>query len=234
MGTPIGKPFGNSSATWRNRAYAGIGGGIYNAGIEHPGFARAFGRAVFGTDASLIYRTLDVLRELPGDAAVLDVPCGGGIALRGLDPGAKLRYVAADISPTMLDRARRRAREFGLAGIEFVEADIEQLPFADHEFDLCLSLNGLHCLPDPAAAVRELARCLKPGGRLVGDCAVRGANVRGSAMITAMRYAGVFGPGGTVDDLERWLSGAGLRVQSLEQSGAVAHFRAERPHADVK
>ena len=40
-------------------------------------------------------------------SAVLDIPCGGGLAMRGVRNGQRLRYVAADISPDMLDRARR-------------------------------------------------------------------------------------------------------------------------------
>ncbi|HVQ98935.1 MAG TPA: class I SAM-dependent methyltransferase [Mycobacterium sp.] len=220
------------SRMWRSRAFEAVGGALYNAGIQHERLARWFGRAVFGTDASLIYQNLEVLRDLPHGAAVLDVPCGGGLALRALQPGQQLRYVAADISPTMLERAERKARELGLSGIEFAEADIQALSFADGEFDLCLCVNGLHCLPDPAAAVRELARCLKPGGQLVGDCAVRDANRRGTAAITVLRMAGVFGPGGTIDDVERWLLEAGLRPQSLSRSGAVAHFTAQRQNHD--
>ena len=47
--------------------------------------------------------------------------------------------------------------------IEFVEADVTALQFADASFDLCVTYNGLHCLPDPHAALGELTRVLKPG-----------------------------------------------------------------------
>lgn len=84
--------------------------------------------------------------------------------------------MAADISSDMLRRARSRATELGLDGLmEFSEADITDLPFRDNMFDLVLTFNGLHCLPDPHAAVVELARVLKP----VGFCA--GARVSGVA-----------------------------------------------------
>ena len=128
---------------------------------------------------------------------MLDIPCGGGPALRGLRQGQHVRYVAADISPDMLARARRQASALGRDDIEFAEADIERMPFGDGEFDLCLCFNGLHCLPDPAAAVREIARCLTPGGRLVGDAVVRGAGSRQDLVIAACRRAGLFGPGGS-------------------------------------
>src|SRR5699024_4139935 len=160
--------------------------------------------------------------------AVRAIPCGGAAALRGLLPDQRVRYVAADISTDMLARARRRAAKLGRADIEFTEADIEAMPFDDHEFDLCVSFNGLHCLPDPPAAIREIARCLKPGGRLVGDSVVRGAGFRQELAIGVLRRVGAFGPGGTVEELQRWLTDAGLTVEHLERSGGLAHFTATK------
>ncbi|BBY55621.1 class I SAM-dependent methyltransferase [Mycobacterium koreense] len=200
----------------------------YSFGVENAWIARPFGRLVWGTDAGRFYEATRVLAEVPDGAAVLDVPCGGGVALRGLRPGQQVRYVGADISPDMLSRARHRAAQLGVAGAEFHIADITKLPFTDAEFDLCVSFNGLHCLPDPAAAVRELARCLKPGGRLVGDSLVRGAGWRYDRVLDVFGRAGVFGPGGTLGELMGWMADAGFTVDTLEQSGAVAHFSAHR------
>lgn len=200
----------------------------YDFGVEREWLARPFGLALWGTDTRMFYDSLRVLGDLPEGAAVLDIPCGGGVALRGLRPGQQVRYVAADISVDMLARARRRAAGLGLDTVEFVEANIEDLPFGDDEFDLCVSFNGLHCLPDPGAAVREIARCLRPGGRLVGDSLVRGAGRRQDLAMGALRRGGVFGPGGTVDELRGWLTGAHLSVDDVRRSGAVAHFTATR------
>jgi SAM-dependent methyltransferase len=61
----------------------------------------------------------------------------------------------------------------GRNDIEFVQAE-EHKPFGDGELDLCMSFNGLHCPPKHGAAFREIARCLAPGGRLIGDTVVRG------------------------------------------------------------
>jgi SAM-dependent methyltransferase len=211
---------------WSGGAVGRVGGGAYDFAVEHEWLARPAGLALWGTDTRILYDSIRTIGELPEGSAVLDVPCGGGVALRGLRPGQSLRYVAADISTDMLDRARARAAALGRDDIEFVEADIERMPFEDNEFDLCLSFNGLHCLPDPPAAVREIARCVKPGGRLVGDSVVRGAGWRQDLAIGFFRRAGVFGVGGTVDDLNGWLTDAGLKVDRLERSGGLAHFTA--------
>jgi ubiquinone/menaquinone biosynthesis C-methylase UbiE len=111
-------------------------------------------------------------------------------ALRGLRKDQQVRYVAADISLDMLARARRRAFALGRDGVEFVEADIERMPFGDNEFDLCVSFNGLHCLSDPAAAVREIVRCLRTDGRLVGDAVVHGAGWRVMCSTVSARRRG--------------------------------------------
>lgn len=199
-----------------------ISSAVYDFGVQREWLARPAGALLWGTDTRLLYAAIRAIGELPDGSAVLDVPCGGGLALRGARPG--LRYVAADISPVMLARTRKLAR----GKVEVVEADITRLPFGDAEFDLCVCFNGLHCLPDPARAVRELARCLKPGGRLVGDTIVRGAGLRQDLAITAFRRFGLFGPGRTAAELKRWLVDARLRVDLFQHSGAVVHFAATR------
>jgi SAM-dependent methyltransferase len=216
------------SGTWNASAIGRFGGAAYDFVAEREWLARPGGFALWGTDTRMLFDNMRKLGALPDGTAVLDVPCGGGIALRGLRADQQVRYVAADISSDMLARARRRALAMGRADIEFTEANIERMPFGDNEFDLCVSFNGLHCLPDPAAAVREIARCLKTGGRLVGDAVVRGAGWRQDLIIGAFQRAGLFGPGGSIDDLHDWLSGAGLRIELLRQSGALAHFDAVR------
>lgn len=212
---------------WNERA-GRVGGAVYDFGVEREWLAKPFGRLLWGADVRHLYAAIRGLGDLPAGSSVLDVPCGGGVALRGLAPGQDVRYVAVDISPAMLDRTRRRAARIGLADVSVVEADIARLPFADGGFDVCVSFNGLHCVPDPAGAVRELARCLGPGGRLVGDLVVRHAGPRQDAAIAVFRRSGLFGPGGTAADVRCWLDDAGLRIDRLEHSGAVTRFAATR------
>jgi SAM-dependent methyltransferase len=219
--------------TWSERILGRLGGAAYDYAVEREWLARPGGLALWGTDTRLLFDSIRSVSQLPDGSAVLDVPCGGGVALRGLRKDQQVRYVAADISPDMLARARRRASELHRDGIEFVETDIERMPFGDNEFDMCVCFNGLHCLPDPAAAVREIVRCLRPGGRLVGDAVVRGAGLRQDLIIGAFQRAGLFGPGGTEDALGPWLTGAGLRIDFLRRSGALVHFGAARSLSDV-
>ncbi|HZA09363.1 class I SAM-dependent methyltransferase [Mycobacterium sp.] len=211
---------------WSGWTIGKLGGAVYDFGVEREWLARPAGLALWGTDTRLLFDAIRAVGEVPDGSAVLDIPCGGGLALRGLRKGQRVRYVAADISPDMLERARRRASVMGRDDVEFAEANIERIPFGDKEFDLCICFNGLHCLPDPAAAVREISRSLAPGGRLVGSAVVRGAGRRQDMLIRALQRAGAFGPGGTADDLHDWLTDAGLRVDRLRRSGAVVHFAA--------
>jgi SAM-dependent methyltransferase len=214
---------------WRNARFEAVFGAAYDYAVGHGLLARAIGRVMLGTDFGLVYREMAVVGAAPDGAAILDLPCGGGVTLRNLRPTQHLRYVAADLSPTMLARTKRLAARLGvLRQLELVEADAVQLPFAGGEFDLVVCFNGLHCMPDPEAALRELARCVKPGGRLVGDTIVRGERRFADTWMVAARANGVFGPTGTAADLRAWLTTAGLRIDSFRCSGAVAHFRASR------
>jgi len=203
--------------------------GIYNFLIQRGTVSRGLGWLLWGTDINTLYRTAErALASLPARATVLDVPCGGGVAFRGLRPGQEVRYVAADVSPAMLDRARLEASRRGLGQIEYVEADVTALPFEDETFDLCLSFTGLHCFGDPAGAVSEMARCLRRGGRLIGSSLLTGAGWRYEPLVLAGRIGGLMGPAGSERDVRRWLVEAGLERVTLERSGAVGYFGARR------
>jgi SAM-dependent methyltransferase len=132
---------------------------IYSSGVGNEPLARVVGRVFWGTDIGLLYRAASVIGEQPDGAAVLDVPCGGGVALRGLRRGQNVRYVAADISDAMLGRTGREAERRGLEQVELRHADAEELPFADGEFDLVytvLAVEQMERIRD--AALAEIAR----------------------------------------------------------------------------
>jgi SAM-dependent methyltransferase len=199
---------------------------VYSFFVERELLARPLGWALFGTDTRRFDEALDVIGEVPEGGSILDIPCGGGIALRGLCPGRAVRYVAADIAPTMLARTREVARQRDLDQVETRAADVERLPFEDDEFDLCLSFAGLHCFPHPDRAVDEIARVLRPGGRFVGSVFATDSGIRFLPHRIAGRAIGVMGPSGSRGDLERWFDAAGLVPDTLVRSGALLYFDA--------
>lgn len=200
----------------------------YDWAVEHERVARVLGQLIWGTNTARFYGDIARLAELPAGASVLDIPCGGGVAFRGLRPAQNLHYVAADLSPVMLRRARGEAQRRGLRWIEFTEADVDALPFKEGAFDLCVSYTGLHCFPDPPAAIREMARVLGPGGELRGTSVVKRAGIRQDGFVRLMQIGGVFGPGLTFAELESSLDAAGLLAASVDRDGGLVYFSAHK------
>jgi len=200
----------------------------YDWAVEHEHVAGVLGRLIWGTDTSAFYRDIARLSEVPAGTSVLDIPCGGGVAFRGLRPEHELDYVAADLSPVMLRRARAEADRRGLHWIEFAEADVEALPFEDRSFDLVVTYTGLHCFPDPPAAIAEIARVLRPGGELRGTSVIKRAGLRQDTFVRLMQLGGVFGPGQTLAELGTSLADAGLLKVTVSRIGALAYFSARR------
>ena len=101
--------------------------------------------------------------------AVLDVACGAGAvavaAAAAVGPAG--RVLGVDLADAMVLAAGRRARELGFAHARFERMDAERLALPDAAFDVALCALGLMYLPEPAAALRELKRVLRPGGRVV-------------------------------------------------------------------
>jgi ubiquinone/menaquinone biosynthesis C-methylase UbiE len=93
-----------------------------------------------------------------------DLGCGTGQVAAALSPFVA-RVIAVDRSGEMLQAARRLVR--GLRNVEVRRGDLEALPIQDDELDAATLMLVLHHVPDPAAALAEAARALKPGGRLV-------------------------------------------------------------------
>jgi SAM-dependent methyltransferase len=109
---------------------------------------------------------------------VVDVGCGGGIdsliAVRMV--GASGHVIGVDMTPAMLARARAGAATVGARNLEFREGFGETLPVEDGWADVLISNGVLNLMPDKGVALREMARVLKPGGRLqIGDISVQKA-----------------------------------------------------------
>ena len=116
---------------------------------------------------------------------VLDVACGtGNAAIRAAEAGG--RVVGVDLTPELFDAGRREATEAGV-DIDWVEGDAEALPFDDKSFDVVLSTFGCMFAPRHQLTAAELARVLRPGGRL-GVCAWTPEGVQGEFFRTLGGY----------------------------------------------
>ncbi len=108
-------------------------------------------------------RSIELLAPRPGERVLL-VGVGTGLDLPHLPPHAA--YEAVDLTPAMLRRAERRAARVGIPLVVH-EASASALPFEDARFDAVILHLILAVVPDPLAALREVKRVLRPGGRAV-------------------------------------------------------------------
>jgi len=122
-------------------------------------------------------RLLDFAALRPGER-VLDVACGTGLATwpAAEAVGATGSVLATDLSDEMVRALRDAAAARGLAQVRAERMDAQQLAVRDGEFDAALCALGLMYVPDPVAALREMARAVRPGGRVAA--AVWGARAR--------------------------------------------------------
>ncbi len=102
--------------------------------------------------------------DIGPDEVVLEIGFGGGALLADLLEATGGAVIGVDISEAMVQRARRRFRDS--PRLRLHRASVEALPLADAAVDRACSVNNLYFWPDPAAALRELARVMRPGGRL--------------------------------------------------------------------
>ena len=108
------------------------------------------------------------LRPVRPGEAVLDLGCGAGfdVCVAAQLVGCTGRVAGVDLSPEMLAIAEMARTVAGVPRIELRKATVEALPFPDAMFDVALSNGVLNLIPDKPAALREVFRVLKPGGRL--------------------------------------------------------------------
>jgi SAM-dependent methyltransferase len=124
---------------------------------EHAGYVDA-------RTAHLTERVLELARVLPGDR-VLELACGaGGLGLAAAECAGEV--VLSDVAPAMVEIAAARARERGLDNVEALTLDLDAIAQPDASYDVVLCREGLMFADDPARAAREIARILKPGGRV--------------------------------------------------------------------
>jgi ubiquinone/menaquinone biosynthesis C-methylase UbiE len=99
---------------------------------------------------------------------VLDIGCGTGQTTRDAARRASSgTALGVDLSARMIEVARREAEREAIANARFVQADVQIHPFTDHAFDVAISRHGSMFFGQPVAAFSNIARAIRPGGRLV-------------------------------------------------------------------
>jgi ubiquinone/menaquinone biosynthesis C-methylase UbiE len=151
--------------------------------------------------------------ELGSSARVLDLACGSGIYTRPLARALGARSVVGiDLSRPMLRNAQRLAARERLIGLQLVHGDALALPFRDARFDLVNCCGALHLFPDPARALAEMGRVLRPGGRCTVAVVRRPGGLL-APVAAALAQLGVASfTAGSLDELLRAAGLAGTRV----------------------
>lgn len=151
----------------------------------------------------------------PGET-VLDLGSGGGfdVFIAGRKVGAGGRAIGVDMTPGMLAKARRNVASYReqtkLDNVEFRLGEIEQLPVADNSVDAIISNCVINLSPDKPQVWRELARVLKPGGRVaVSDMALL-KPLPPDVLKLVEALVGCVAGAALVEDTRRWAREAGL------------------------
>jgi SAM-dependent methyltransferase len=153
---------------------------------------------------------------------VVDLGSGGGldVFLAAKQVGPNGRAIGIDMTPAMIERARTNAAAAGYTNVEFHLANIDKLPLPDASVDCVISNCVLNLAPDKPAVFREIARVLKPGGRLaVSDIALKGELPEAIASSLAA-YVGCIAGAIRMETYREELLKAGFAHVEIVDSGA--------------
>src|ERR1700691_3711344 len=157
----------------------------------------------------------------PGEV-VVDLGSGGGldVFLAAKMVGPKGRAIGIDMTSAMIERARANAQAGGYTNVEFYQSTIDQIPLPDSSVDCVISNCVLNLAPDKPAVFREIARVLKPGGRLaVSDIALKGELPIAVAQSIAA-YVGCIAGGIRIETYRDELLKAGFEFVEIVDNGA--------------
>jgi SAM-dependent methyltransferase len=156
----------------------------------------------------------------PGEV-VVDLGCGGGLDVLLAAPkvGPAGKAIGIDMTPQMIERARRNVAVKGVANVEFHLATIERLPLPDSCVDCLISNCVINLAPDKPAVFREMFRVLKPGGRVaVSDIALK-RPLPAEIARDVMAYVGCIAGAILIGDYERQLKQAGFGAVQIVETG---------------
>src|SRR5687767_1780311 len=165
------------------------------------------------------------LANLREGETVVDLGSGGGldVFLAAAKVGPSGRAIGIDMTPEMVERARRNAVRGNngepFTNVEFHLAKIDKLPLADNSVDCVISNCVINLAPDKPAVFREIARILKPGGRLaVSDIALK-KTLPPEIGNDLMAYVGCVAGAILIEDYRQWLADAGFSAVEIIDAG---------------
>lgn len=157
----------------------------------------------------------------PGEV-VVDLGSGGGldVFLSSKQVGPTGKAIGIDMTAAMIERAQQNAAKGGYTNVEFHLASIDNIPLADASADCVISNCVINLAPDKPAVFREIARILKPGGRLaVSDIALK-ADLPEAIATSLAAYVGCIAGAIHIDTYREELLNAGFEYVEIVDSGA--------------
>jgi arsenite methyltransferase len=155
----------------------------------------------------------------PGER-VLDLGSGSGmdafVASLGVGPSGVVTGV--DMTDSQLDKARRLASRDGFSGVHFDKGYIEATPVKAGSMDVVISNGVINLCSDKASVFREIARVLKPGGRMAISDIVTEKPLSEAIVCDVNLWASCIGGARQQDDYRRDIEGAGLQVQEIRDN----------------
>lgn len=158
---------------------------------------------------------------------VLDLGSGAGfdVFLAAREVGPTGRVIGIDMTPEMIEKARANAKRAGIANVEFRRGQIEALPVEDASVDLVISNCVINLVPDKRAAYREIARVLRPGGRMLVSDVVLDARLPDFVTHSMAALTGCVAGAALRTDCISWIADAGLEALEIlkdDSFGATA------------
>ncbi len=210
--------------------------------MTQPADVKACCAAVYSSDAvhwllgdalhpggeELTERLTRTLGVGPGDV-VLDVGSGLGTSALAIARAAGCAVIGVDLSATNIERAAARAADAGLGGrVRFLEGDAEALPLSDASVDGVVSECSLCLVPDKLAAVREIARVVRRGGRLAISDVTTNPAALPPELRTLSAWTACLADARPLTELAALLEESGLVVEQLEEHDELLRTLVDR------
>ncbi|MBD3160854.1 MAG: arsenite methyltransferase [Candidatus Eisenbacteria bacterium] len=195
-----------------------------NAFAEKIGYTKEeLARLPEGANLGLSCGNPTALAELKAREVVLDLGCGGGfdVLIAAHRVGQFGRAIGVDMTPEMVERAKRNALKAGVTNTEFHVGEIEKIPLEDASVDVVISNCVINLSPAKPRVFREIVRVLKPGGRVAVSDMVLRKPLPDSVREDLEAYVGCIAGAVLVDEYAAMMRESGLEEVQVETTTNV-------------